>query len=98
MQDYFVFLKTETVDFGIKTIEMTTINAINIDPETLSGTPVFRGTRIPVKSLFDYIGTGESLDEFLENFPTVKKQQALDVLLFVGKLLNQKEIYNEDIA
>lgn len=46
--------------------------AINIDTETMGGTPVFTGTRVPVQSLFDYIETGETLDEFLENFPTVK--------------------------
>ena len=40
---------------------------INIDPETMGGTPVFTGTRVPVQALFDYIETGETLDEFLEN-------------------------------
>ena len=47
--------------------------AINIDPETMGTTPVFTGTRVPIQSLFDYIETGETLDEFLENFPSVKK-------------------------
>ena len=46
--------------------------AINIDPETMGGTPVFRGTRVPVKSLFDFIETGDTLDEFLENFTYVQ--------------------------
>ena len=46
---------------------------INIDPETMGGTPVFAGTRVPIQALFDYIGTGETLDEFLENFPSVKR-------------------------
>ena len=46
---------------------------INIDPETMGGTPVFTCTRVPIQALFDYIGTGETLDEFLENFPSVKK-------------------------
>ena len=55
-------------------------NAINIDPEVLGGTPVFNGTRVPIQALFDYIETGETLEEFLENFPTVSKQQAIAVL------------------
>ena len=54
--------------------------AINIDPETMGGTPVFTGTRVPIQSLFDYIETGETLDEFLENFPTVRKEHAIQVL------------------
>ncbi len=51
--------------------------AINIDPETMGGTPVFTGTRVPVQALFDYIETGETLNEFLENFPSVKKDYAI---------------------
>ena len=52
---------------------------INIDPDIMSGTPVFNGTRVPLHSLFDWLET-ESLDEFLVNFPSVSRQQALDVL------------------
>jgi uncharacterized protein (DUF433 family) len=55
-------------------------SVIIIDPEILGGTPVFSGTRVPVKFFFDYIESGETLDEFLFNFPTVKKQQALELL------------------
>ncbi len=54
--------------------------AINIDVETMGGTPVFKGTRVTIQSLFDYIETGETLEEFLENFPSVSKQQAIEVL------------------
>lgn len=53
---------------------------INIDKEIMSGTPVFTGTRVPVKYLFDYLESGETLDEFLENFPTVKRWQAVKML------------------
>lgn len=56
---------------------------ITSDKETMSGTPVFRGTRVPVVSLFDYLEDGSSLDEFLENFPSVTKEQAIKVLDFV---------------
>jgi uncharacterized protein (DUF433 family) len=54
--------------------------AINIDPETMGGTPVFSGTRVTIQSLFDYIETGETIEEFLENFPSVSHDQAIEVL------------------
>lgn len=72
--------------------------AINIDPETMGGTPVFTGTRVPVQSLFDYIETGETLDEFLENFPTVKKEYAIEVLEMAKKTLTTEKILNENFA
>lgn len=53
---------------------------INIDPEILGGTPVFAGTRVPVESLFDHLEDGVSLDEFLEDFPTVGRQQAITII------------------
>jgi uncharacterized protein (DUF433 family) len=49
-------------------------------PEILSGTPVFFGTRIPVRSLFDYLEGGDTLQEFLRQFPSVKREQAIAVL------------------
>jgi len=55
-------------------------SVINIDPEILGGTPVFDGTRVPIESLFDHLEDGVSLDEFLEDFPTVKREQAIEVL------------------
>ena len=54
--------------------------AITRDPEVMHGTPVFRGTRVPVQTLFDYIENGESLDEFLEGFPTISRELAVQVL------------------
>ena len=53
---------------------------ILIDPEILGGTPVFVGTRVPIKNLFDYLATGESVDEFIYDFDTVRKEQAVSVL------------------
>ena len=50
------------------------------DPEILSGTPVFRGTRVPVKSLFDHLEAGDSIDDFLEGFPSVKREQVIALL------------------
>jgi uncharacterized protein (DUF433 family) len=53
---------------------------INIDKEIMGGTPVFSGTRVPIKNLFDYIETGETIDEFLEDFDGVKKEHVIKVL------------------
>lgn len=53
---------------------------IERDPEKLSGVPVFYGTRVPIKNLFDYLEEGSSLDVFLDDFPTVTREQALGVL------------------
>lgn len=58
-----------------------------MDPEILSGTPVFKGTRVPVEALLTNLEDGLSLDEFLENFPTVRCEQALQVLEFSKDIL-----------
>ena len=58
---------------------------VTIDPEIVSGAPVFRGTRVPVDALINNLEAGLTLDEFLENFPTVTREQALDVLGFLPK-------------
>ena len=55
-------------------------DAVSRDPEVMHGTPVFRGTRVPVKTLFDYLENGESLDDFLAGFPTVSRELAVQVL------------------
>jgi len=68
---------------------------INIDPETMGGTAVFTGTRVPVQALFDYIETGETLNEFLENFPSVKKDYAIQVLEMARKSITTEKILNE---
>ena len=65
---------------------------ITIDEEILGGRPVFKGTRVPVESLFDHLEVGVSLDEFLDDFPTVSKQQATALLEFASKLFTQKNI------
>jgi uncharacterized protein (DUF433 family) len=53
---------------------------ITIDPEILSGMPVFKGTRVPVKNLIDYLEAGDSLEDFLEDFPSVAKETVLKFL------------------
>lgn len=60
------------------------------DPEILGGTPCFRGTRVPVDSLIDYLEAGDSLDEFLDNFPSVSREAAIAGLEVVG--LRRSEI------
>jgi uncharacterized protein (DUF433 family) len=61
-----------------KEIEML---PITIDPEIVSGTPVFIGTRVPIDALITNLEAGLTLDEFLDNFPTVSREQALQVHL-----------------
>ena len=53
---------------------------ISRSPNILSGTPVFAGTRVPVETIIDYISAGHSLEEFLDDFPTVRREQALELL------------------
>lgn len=56
---------------------------ITRDPEILGGTPVFTGTRVPVRILLEYFESGETLDEFLEGYPSVTRQQAVEFLELV---------------
>jgi len=62
-------------------------NIINVNQEILGGTPVFEGTRVPVKNLFDYLEEGETVMDFLEDFPSVQQQQVQTVLQLSQKLL-----------
>jgi uncharacterized protein (DUF433 family) len=57
-----------------------TFTIVHSDPDILGGIPVFAGTRVPVKSLYDYLEAGDSLDEFLESFPSVSRGQAVAAL------------------
>ena len=62
-------------------------NAITRDPETMHGTPVFRGTRVPVQTLFDYLEGGDTLEDFLSGFPTVSRTLAVEALEEAKQLL-----------
>ena len=62
-------------------------NVIHSDPEILSGTTVFRGTRVPVRILFEFLAAGDSLDKFLDAYPSVSREQATVVLEAAGDLL-----------
>lgn len=62
---------------------------ITVDPNILGGTPVFRGTRVPVDALLNNLEAGVSLDEFLQNFPTVSREQAIEVIEFSRATLHR---------
>ena len=76
-----------------------TNRVINIDQEILGGTPVFFGTRVPIKNLFDYLEGGETIQEFLSDFEGVKKSQVISVLEMSQKLMESStEILNENFV
>ena len=60
---------------------------ISISPEIMGGTPVFTGTRVPIQTLLDYLKAGESIDDFLDGFPTVTREQVIALLEEAGKQL-----------
>lgn len=62
---------------------------ISVNPKIMSGTPVFEGTRVPIEALLENLAAGVSLDEFLENFPTVTREQALAILNFSNQTLKK---------
>ena len=64
-----------------------TSSAIHSDPKILNGTTVFRGTRVPVRILFEFVSAGDSLDKFLDAYPSVLREQAAAVLETAGDLL-----------
>jgi uncharacterized protein (DUF433 family) len=66
------------------------LQPITIDPEIHGGTPCFTGTRVPVQSFFDYLARGRSLEYFLEQFPSVKRDQAIEVLKQAGQLISER--------
>jgi uncharacterized protein (DUF433 family) len=72
---------------------------IHIDPEILGGTPVFNGTRVPIKNLFDYLETGETIETFLQDFDSVSREQVLKVLELSEQLIKSSStILHENIT
>jgi uncharacterized protein (DUF433 family) len=63
------------------------IPIISASPDIMSGTPVFAGTRVPIQTLLDYLKAGESIDDFLDGFPTVTREQVIALLEEAGKQL-----------
>lgn len=67
---------------------MPTLESIvTVDAEVMSGTPVFAGTRVPVKNLLDYLAAGDPLERFLDHFPSVRREQAVAALEIAADLL-----------
>jgi len=72
-------------------------NIINIDKDILGGTPVFNGTRVPIKNLFDSLEAGETIEEFLKDFDGVSREQVIKVLELSERLINSStETLNEN--
>ena len=71
----------------ISAMSITDKPVVHSDPDIMSGTPVFVGTRVPVRTLFDYMAAGDALDEFLDHFPTVRREQAVAALVRANELL-----------
>lgn len=63
---------------------------ISASPEIMSGTPVFAGTRVPVQTLLDYLKAGESIDDFLDGFPTITREQVIKLLEEIGSTIAQQ--------
>lgn len=74
---------------AMATKEPAPMSAVHSDPEILGGTPVFRGTRVPVQALFDYIEAGDPLERFLDHFPSVTRDQAIAALEQAAGLLGR---------
>jgi uncharacterized protein (DUF433 family) len=68
-------------------MDVSTEPVVHSDPEILGGTPVFVGTRVPLRNLLDYLEGGQSIDEFLDQFPTVTRQQAVTALRQAEEML-----------
>lgn len=73
---------------------------VTISPNIQSGEPVFTGTRVPVKNLFQYLRGGDTVDEFLEQFPSVKREQVLELLTMAEHTFtfSEAEIHEESFA
>jgi uncharacterized protein (DUF433 family) len=65
-------------------------SVVRSDPEVLGGTPVFTGTRVPLKNLMDYLAAGDSLERFLDHFPSVTREQAVAALEIARDLLTAR--------
>ncbi len=63
---------------------------VRVDPEIMSGAPCFAGTRVPVQHLVDYLVGGESVEQFLDDFPTVKRDQVVSFLELAGELIGDR--------
>ena len=72
--------------------------AISINPEIMGGTAVFKGTRVPVQTIFDYLEGGDSLADFLDDFPSVDKEKAIEVLEMAKLTLTEEKVLHENFT
>jgi uncharacterized protein (DUF433 family) len=72
-------------------------NVIVSDPGILGGRPVFKGTRVPIQNLFDWLETN-TIEDFLENFPSVNREQAVEVLKLAEQMITDQKFLNENPA
>ncbi len=72
--------------------------AINIDKETMGCTPVFSGTKVPLQTLFDYLEGDDKMEDFLDDYPSVKREQVIEVLEMARKTLSTEKLLNENFA
>ncbi len=68
---------------------MDAVSSIEVDPEILSGIPVFSGTRVPIQTFMDYLKAGDRVDDFLVDFPTVTREQVEAVLDVAGEAVTR---------
>ena len=76
---------------------MTLAEVIVVDKDILGGMPVFKGTRVPVKNLFDYLKTGDSIDDFLNDFDYIPREYCIAILNTSEKLIAETKFSNEAI-
>ena len=79
---------------GVRIRNMSAVETelVSRSPEVLSGAPVFAGTRVPVETIIDYLAGGHTLEEFLDDFPTVRREQALELLRHIKHSLTNATI------
>ena len=71
---------------------------INVDKNVLGGTPVFKGTRVPIQNLFDYIEGGQTISEFLDGFPSVSNEQVVELIRLAENVLTSEKFLHENIV
>ncbi|MEK7831016.1 MAG: DUF433 domain-containing protein [Acidobacteriota bacterium] len=70
---------------------MSKENVIEVDPEKMGGTPIFRGTRVPIQNFFDYLEGGDTVEIFLVDFPTVEREQVMELFALIKERLGLVE-------
>ncbi len=76
---------------GMCEVEMSKENVIEVDPEKMGGTPIFRGTRVPIQNFFDYLEGGDTVEIFLVDFPTVEREQVMELFALIKERLGLVE-------